>query len=276
MIKSPNRVARFSGNARPVLLSSFVLGCLFLSFPSLAQESQEKQQASEVDPFSSDLVAFDPKNPVAQEQLLSPFRDKAAKWQSDVDKLSANNPSDGSPEHVLFLGSSSFRLWDSIAQDLSPLKVVRRAYGGARFRDLAVHTPKLIEGLEFSKAVVFIANDITGSQQEDTDPETVSKLARLVIEQLRKEQPKCQIYLLAVTPTPSRYKHWQRIQVTNAMLYKISQSTEDVIYIPTAYAFLDRDGRPRAELFKEDRLHLNPIGYQIWSKIILGALESDN
>ena len=58
------------------------------------------------------------------------------------------------------------------------------------------------------------------------------------------------------------------------MLRKITESTPGVYYIPTAYAFLDRDGIPRAELFKEDRLHLNEVGYQIWSKIVLGALES--
>jgi lysophospholipase L1-like esterase len=58
------------------------------------------------------------------------------------------------------------------------------------------------------------------------------------------------------------------------MLRKIAESTPGVFYIPTAYAFLDRDGQPRAELFKSDRLHLNASGYEIWSKIILGALET--
>jgi hypothetical protein len=219
-------------------------------------------------------VDFDPSDPTAVDKLLGPFREKSQKWNEDVEKLSMGNEEDGGSEHVLFLGSSSFRLWESIQQDLVPLKVVRRAYGGARYRDLAIHTPKLIEGLEFSKAVVFIANDITGSQQEDVDPETVSKLVRLVIKQLRDEQPYCQIHLLAVTPTPSRYKHWQKIQITNQMLKKISETSSGVHYIPTAFAFLDRDGQPRPELFKDDRLHLNQTGYKIWSKIILGAIET--
>jgi lysophospholipase L1-like esterase len=71
-----------------------------------------------------------------------------------------------------------------------------------------------------------------------------------------------------------RYKHWPRIQVTNRMLRKIAETTPGVFYIPTAYAFLDRDGNPRAELFKEDRLHLNSIGYQIWARILQGAFET--
>jgi len=234
-----------------------------------AQDTKESEVAGELL-----LVDFDPNDTPSVDTLLGPFREKSQKWNQDVDKLSSGNHNDGGSEHVVFLGSSSIRLWESIQQDLAPLKVVRRGYGGARYRDLAIHTPKLIQWLKFSKAVVFIANDITGSQQEDVDPETVSKLARLVIKQLRDEQPDCQIHLLAVTPTPLRYKHWPKIQITNQMLKKISETTSGVYYIPTAYAFLDRDGQPRPELFKDDRLHLNQTGYQIWSKIILGAIET--
>ena len=220
------------------------------------------------------LVEFNPHDPAAVEALLEPYRERSEKWQEDVAKLAVGNATDGGAEHVLFLGSSSFRLWDTIHEDLAPVKVVKRAYGGARFRDLAIYTPELIAGLRFSKAVIFIANDITGKENEDTDPETTSKLARLVIAQLRSEHPEVPIHLVAVTPTPVRYKHWPRIQVTNVMLRKIAETTPGVFYIPTAYAFLDRDGHPRAELFKEDRLHLNSIGYQIWARILLGAFET--
>ena len=231
---------------------------------NVAEESNADEQ----------LVAFNPHDPAAVEALLEPYRERSEKWQEDVAKLAAGNATDGGAEHVLFLGSSSFRLWDTFHEDLAPVKVVKRAYGGARFRDLAIYTPELIAGLRFSKAVIFIANDITGKENEDTDPETTSKLARLVIAQLRSEHPEVPIHLVAVTPTPVRYKHWPRIQVTNRMLRKIAETTPGVFYIPTAYAFLDRDGHPRAELFKEDRLHLNSIGYQIWARILLGAFET--
>jgi len=246
-------------------VSLWIATVLICTLPAVSQETQPDEDES--------LVAFDPSDPIIVEELLVDFREKSLKWQSDVDKLSANNATQGSPEHTLLLGSSSFRLWETFEQDLAPLKVVKRAYGGARYRDLAIYTPELIHGLKFSKAVVFIANDITG-KDDDSDPQTVSKLARLVIAQLRHEQPNVQIYLLPVTPTPVRYKYWPRIQVTNSMLRKIAESTPGVYYIPTAYAFLDRDGHPRAELFKSDRLHLNDDGYHVWSKIILGALET--
>lgn len=239
-----------------------------------AQNNPAENNAAEESNADETLVAFNPHDPAAVEALLEPYRERSEKWKEDVAKLAAGNATDGGAEHVLFLGSSSFRLWDTIHEDLAPVKVVKRAYGGARFRDLAIYTPELIAGLRFSKAVIFIANDITGKDSEDTDPQTTSKLARLVIAQLRSEHPEVPIHLVAVTPTPVRYKHWPRIQVTNRMLRKIAETTPGVFYIPTAYAFLDRDGNPRAELFKEDRLHLNSIGYQIWARILQGAFET--
>ena len=241
---------------------------------NVAEESNAEKNIAEENIAEEPLVEFNPHDPAAVEALLEPYRERSEKWQEDVAKLAVGNATDGGAEHVLFLGSSSFRLWDTIDEDLAPVKVVKRAYGGARFRDLAIYTPELIDGLRFSKAVIFIANDITGKENEDTDPETTSKLARLVIAQLRIEHPEVPIHLVAVTPTPVRYKHWPRIQVTNVMLRKIAETTPGVFYIPTAYAFLDRDGHPRAELFKEDRLHLNSIGYQIWARILLGAFET--
>ena len=241
---------------------------------NVAEESNAEKNIAEENIAEEPLVEFNPHDPAAVEALLEPYRERSEKWQEDVAKLAVGNATDGGAEHVLFLGSSSFRLWDTIHEDLAPVKVVKRAYGGARFRDLAIYTPELIAGLRFSKAVIFIANDITGKENEDTDPETTSKLARLVIAQLRIEHPEVPIHLVAVTPTPVRYKHWPRIQVTNVMLRKIAETTPGVFYIPTAYAFLDRDGHPRAELFKEDRLHLNSIGYQIWARILLGAFET--
>ncbi len=220
---------------------------------------------------TSSSRAFDPSEADQVNELLAPFKEAAKKWEDDVEKLSATNTLDGGNEHVLFIGSSSFRLWDKLPEDLAPHSIVKRAYGGAKFRDLAIYTPVLVRGLKFNRAVIFIANDITG-KEDDTPPETTRKLAHLVIEQLRQEQPKVQVFILAVTPTPSRYEYWPRIQKTNQMLKSLSVELQNVHYISTATAFLDTDGLPRAEYFKDDKLHLNQQGYAVWSELIKRTL----
>ena len=37
---------------------------------------------------------------------------------------------------ILFIGSSSIRLWDNINEDMYPYSSVKRGYGGANFYDL--------------------------------------------------------------------------------------------------------------------------------------------
>ena len=248
-----------------LILNALVAFCLVGPLGELW--SQEK-----LDPETAKSSVFDPNDGEQVAALLEPFREVSEKWKDDVSKLASENEGGGGSEHVLFLGSSSFRLWDSLPEDLSPYSVIKRAYGGAKYRDLAIYTPNLIRGLRFRKAVVFIANDITG-KDDDTDPVVVGKLARLVVEQLRREQPTAEIYLLAVTPTPSRYVHWPRIQQTNRELRSIAQNLKGVHYIPTSYAFLDADGEPKAGYFVEDKLHLNAAGYRVWAELIKRSLE---
>ncbi|MFN7734142.1 MAG: GDSL-type esterase/lipase family protein [Pirellula sp.] len=203
--------------------------------------------------------------------FLAPYRELATEWENDVAKISANNASEGSDEHVLFIGSSSFRLWDSIAEDMSPVRVVRRAFGGAKYRDLAIYAPECVRGLKFGRAMIFLGNDIRG-KEDDNDPDTVARFARIVIATLRREQPDVKIYLVAVTPTESRWKHWPLIQQVNQRLQSIAESEPGVMFVSTADAYLNADGKPRAELFKDDRLHLNADGYRIWAAILKQAL----
>lgn len=201
------------------------------------------------------------------QSFLAPFRKAAKEWEKDVEKLSETNETAGSDNAIVCLGSSSFRIWDTIDSDMAPYRMVRRAYGSARYRDLAIYTPKLIHKLAFSKAMVFIGNDIVGKDL-DVTPETVGQLARIVVGSILKEQPKASVYLIAVTPTPSRFKLWDKIQRVNQQLEQIASEQPQVHFIPTANSFLNADGNPIEEYFKSDKLHLNEKGYRVWADIL--------
>lgn len=205
------------------------------------------------------------------QELLLPFREDAKKWEEDVARLASGNLSEGGPNAVVLLGSSSFRLWEDAAQDLAPYKIVRRGYGSARYRDLAIHAPALLARLEFQAVFLFIANDITGKEL-DVTPENAGRLAEVVVRAVRYAQPNATIFLVAVTPTPSRFEYWPRIQQVNLQFQQQAKKYPKVHFLATESLFLDSQGQPRAELFVEDRLHLNEEGYAIWSKLFLDAL----
>ena len=205
---------------------------------------------------------------------LTKYATDAAKWDKEVAKLAETNSTDGGEDFILCLGSSSFRLWDTIAEDMAPYKIVRRAYGGAKYCDLAIHSPQLINGLRFHAAMIFIGNDITGNAKDKT-PEEVARLAKIVMDTVRTQRPDAPVFLIAVTPSPSRFQHWPKITLANQSLEKLAAIEMNTVYVATQNKYLNPQGEPRPELFVKDRLHQNKDGYAIWSSVFKDSLEKN-
>ena len=230
-----------------------------LGLPSFGQEKAPRENASSL---------F-----VAQHDL-GKYSSDATKWEPDVDKLSATNMSDGAEDAIVCLGSSSFRLWNTIDKDMAPYKIVRRAYGGAKYCDLAIHAPKLVDGLRFRAAMIFVGNDITGNEK-DKSPEEIARLAKIVMDTVREQHPDAPVFLIAITPTPSRFQHWSKIVMANRALEKLASEQPNTFFVSTQDKYLNSQGEPRPELFEKDRLHQNQEGYLIWSSLLKRSLGSN-
>jgi hypothetical protein len=198
----------------------------------------------------------------------------ALEWEQDITNLESLDRTESHPaDSILFIGSSSFRLWDTIARDIAPYHPIRRAYGGAKFSDLAVFARRLIAPHRFRALVIFVANDVTGSAN-DASPEQVATWFSHIVEVTRTLRPAVPIFCLAITPTPARWEAWPQIHKVNNALAQACAAHHDVHFIPTARAYLDEHGQPHSDLFQEDRLHLNQLGYRLWSAIILSHLDA--
>lgn len=206
---------------------------------------------------------------------LPPAQVKAARdrWGAEIEKMKAKAATETHPaDAILFLGSSSIRLWEGIAKDMAPYHPIQRGYGGAKFADLAVFAEELVAPHSYRAAVVFVGNDVTGKDSDATVEQVVEWFQR-VAEAVRNRQPGAQVFCVEITPTPSRWKAWAKIQAVNAALKTACLTTKDSHFIATASAYLNSDGRPRPELFKEDQLHQNESGYALWSKLIKARLD---
>ena len=156
---------------------------------------------------------------------LSQYRAHATeKWEAEIAKLEAQDRSHPDPEDaILFIGSSSIRRWTDIDADMSPRKAINRGYGGAKFSDLAVYIERIVAPHRFKALVVFVGNDIVG-KRDDKSPAEVARLFKYIVDQVRKTHPTQPIFLVAVTPTPSRFKVWPEIRQANAELEKICEA----------------------------------------------------
>ncbi len=174
---------------------------------------------------------------------------------------------------ILFIGSSSIRLWDNINQDMYPYSSVKRGYGGAHFYDLIHFSERLVKNHTPKAILIFVANDITGSNGltnlvGDLSPNEVKRLFKLNYKLIRGIHKHIPIFLIETTPTLKRWKVWSEILKSNKKLESFCKKEPNLYYIGTRDKFIGVDGLPIKSLFLNDKLHLNTDGYKLWSNII--------
>lgn len=195
-----------------------------------------------------------------------------AVWEPDIRKFEQlDSVQRYSPSSVLFVGSSSIRLWATLADDMVPYEVIQRGYGGAKLDDLLYYAERIIYPHQFRAVVLFIANDITGNEKDKT-PDEVQHLAGEVISVIRAKYPEEPVFYISTTPTSQRWEVWPLIKEANDKIEQLCKSHPNLYFINTETAFL-YNGLPADSLFLGDRLHLNGEGYRLWRDLIKNELD---
>lgn len=196
-----------------------------------------------------------------------------APWEAEIAQLEALDKANSYPDSsILFIGSSSIRLWETLDKDLAPYPTIRRGYGGARYSDLIHFTERLVYPHKIRALVVFVANDILGDEF-DKEPAEVLGLFKEVVSIVRKKYPTIPIYSISITPTPLRWRVWTETQKANLLIKNYCENSSNLFFINTESEFLTDSNQPKPELFRNDKLHLNDDGYKVWKKVIKGELD---
>jgi hypothetical protein len=194
-------------------------------------------------------------------------------WEPDIarfDSLNRVEYADGNT--VLVAGSSSVRLWDSIHPDLEPYSIMQRGYGGAKLSDFNHYAERIIKPQPFRAIVIFVANDISGGENDRT-PREVLKLWQALVDQIRSRNTGTPVFWIETTPTPSRWNATGRIRSANRKIRRYCERNPDLHFIETYESFIGPGGTPDSTLFRSDMLHLNRDGYKLWAALIKDSLE---
>lgn len=195
-------------------------------------------------------------------------------FRKEIDRFdSLNRTETYSSNAILFTGSSSIRLWTTLKEDMQPYESIQRGFGGARIEDLDWYYGHIFVQKKYKAIVIFCGtNNITGGN-EDMSADSIIYYTRKINDRIRKSYRKTPVFWVAITPVNSRIKVMDKVAEMNRR-WQVEFSRRKLIYmIETTSAFLGPDGKPRAELFINDQLHLNREGYKIWSAIIHKALD---
>lgn len=190
----------------------------------------------------------------------------SADWRADMAAFAAQDTTVPPPRDAyVFTGSSSVRLWPSLAADFPGKAVLNRGFGGAQVRDV-VHDADQVAIRYRPRMIVLYAgdNDLNAGRR----PQQVLHDVRAFVARVRRDLPRTPIAILAIKPSPSRAAQLPAQQQANRLLQAEASRLHGVEFIDVATPMLGADGQPRPELFVEDRLHMNAAGYALWRGIV--------
>lgn len=166
------------------------------------------------------------------------------------------------PGGVVFVGSSSIRLWKTLAEDFPGQNVINRGFGGSYLSESVMVAHRIVTPYKPKLIVLFAGtNDIADGKSA----QTVLDDYRSFVGVVRKELPNVKIAYISITPAPSRWSNLATIQEANRLIQEEAKKDKGQRFVDMQPLFITDKGGPRPELFVEDQLHLNAEGYQVWT-----------
>jgi lysophospholipase L1-like esterase len=173
------------------------------------------------------------------------------------------------PGGVVFVGSSSIRMWDGLEQAFQKVPVVKRGFGGSRLSDCAAHVDRLVVRYQPRQVIVYAGdNDLA----EGATPAEVTASFRQLVQRVHAELPETRITFVSIKPSPLRAHLLQDVREANRRILEVARATPNLDYVDVFTPMLGADGAPRADLYGADALHMNEAGYALWRELISARL----
>ena len=163
---------------------------------------------------------------------------------------------------VLFYGSSSIRLWETLAEDFRGLAVVNRGFGGSTLADCVQEMERLVFPVQ-PRAVVLYAGE--NDLDQGASPERIEQLFRQFAERLDDRLGLIPLVFISIKPSPSRAWAFPKIRRANQLVEAALAEWPNARFVDVFPYMLDVAGKVRHEFFTEDWLHLSRAGYLLWA-----------
>ena len=163
---------------------------------------------------------------------------------------------------IVFFGSSSFRLWERLADDLDIPDALNLGFGGSTLEACTYYFERLV--LPHTPKAIFLYagdNDIGNG----SDAETVLQHFETLLAKIDQHLPGIPVFPLSIKPSPFRVEHLATIAEVNRGMARIAAERPNTRFIDISGIMLRPDGTPDASLFKDDMLHMNDAGYARWA-----------
>jgi lysophospholipase L1-like esterase len=200
-------------------------------------------------------------------------QEKPDRFESTIREFEQQDKANGyKPEAVLFTGSSSIRMWKTLSDDMAPMPVLNRGFGGSTIPEVLYYANRIILPHK-PRVIVFYCgeNDLSNDEAKTS---LALKSFKKFHQYMKDNLPETQLYFIAIKPSISREKYWSKIQKANKKIEKFISKKKNYFFVDTAFKMLDENGKVLQDIFLEDNLHMNAKGYTIWTETIKPMLET--
>jgi hypothetical protein len=190
-------------------------------------------------------------------KTLSMRHNQAVDWyEEEVAQLEKTIAERHLASPVVFYGSSSIRLWTTLSVDMKRDDVLNLGFGGSTLEACVYFYDRLACAARPRSLVLYAGDNDLG---DGKCPEQV--LAYCL--------PGVPYTFISIKPSPARAAITDCIYAANSEILAEIAKRPEADFIDVFTSMLDRNAKPRPELYQEDGLHLNRAGYDLWTKIVL-------
>lgn len=182
------------------------------------------------------------------------WKTKRTAWAANVEK---------DQKSLVFLGDSITQGWgDDMGGSFHGVKVANRGISGDTTRGMLIRLKDDVLALNPTGVVLLMG---TNDLEEKAEPETIAANFKLILEQLKKHNPRMPVILCQVFPSSeSKSRPAEKIRKVNELYAAAVKGDPQVTLIETWTLFADDKGNARPEEFP-DLLHPNKAGYAKWA-----------
>lgn len=189
----------------------------------------------------------------------------ANKWDAAFAAFDAADKKTPPPKDaVLFVGSSSIRMWD-LKKSFPDLAAINRGFGGSQMSDAAQHAKRLINDYRPRLIVLYEGDNDLNTKKT---PEQIVADFDTLLKTVRADLPTTPMLVIGCKPCPSRWMLIDQQRALNKLLAERCAKDGHAQLLDWEKPMLGADGQPRIELYKADKLHLTEEGYQIWNELL--------
>ena len=170
---------------------------------------------------------------------------------------------------IVFVGSSSIARWETLDRDFAGIPVLNRGIGGYTLHENVQSFDRLV--LPYNPPVIVLysgENDLS----EGRTPNDVFQDFQAFVSLVHARLPATRLVYVSIKPSIARWALTDSIRAANRRIRGYVAQDKTLQYVDVFTPMLDGTGNLRPALYVADGLHMTPLGYSLWRRLIQPTL----